>query len=402
MTFRDSLSSALVAIAANKLRSMLTMLGVIIGVGSVIAMIGIAEGTRQQSLERLDALGRNLILVFPQHSFGGVHQSSDEAQTLKMKDVDLIRRSCPTVSYASGEVRQHVQVKYADKNEQSSITGGESSTQLIRNVKLKEGRFFTDEEDHLSAKVCVLGYDIYDRLFEGGSALDATVRLNGQDFSVIGVAAFKGGSGFMNPDDNIFIPIRTAIGRLQRRDTLSDIAVRASDASVMTYTLDQVQATLSRVRHSASGEDLFRAFNQGELIETAEDQSRVMRMLLAGIASVSLLVGGIGIMNIMLVSVKERTREIGLRKAIGATQDAVLSQFLLESVTLCMVGGVAGVAVGIAGVEVVAKLMSVPPTIVPAGVFLAFGFAALVGIFFGFYPAYLASRLQPIEALRNE
>jgi putative ABC transport system permease protein len=402
MTFADSIHSALMAIVANKLRSALTMLGVIIGVGSVIAMIGIAEGTRQQSLEKLDALGRNLILVFPQHRHDATGPVNADAETLKMSDVDLIRRSVPTVSYASGEVRQRVLVKYGSKNEQSSITGGEACTEMIRNVKLKEGRFFTEQEDKMSDKVCVLGYDIYDRLFDGGSALDAIVRLNGQDFKVVGVAAFKGGSGFMNPDDNIFVPIRTAIGRLQRRDSLSSIAVRALDASAMAYTLEHVQKTLSSVRHSANGEDLFRAFNQGELIETAEDQSRIMRMLLAGIASVSLLVGGIGIMNIMLVSVKERTREIGLRKAIGATQDAVLSQFLLESVTLCLVGGLVGVGFGIAAVEVVAKMMGVPPTIVPAGVFLAFGFAALVGIFFGFYPAYLASKLQPIEALRNE
>jgi putative ABC transport system permease protein len=170
----------------------------------------------------------------------------------------------------------------------------------------------------------------------------------------------------------------------------------------MGYTLSQVQATLSKVRKSASGEDLFRAFNQGELIETAEEQSRVLSLLLAGVASVSLLVGGIGIMNIMLVSVTERTREIGLRKALGATQDAVLSQFLLESVALCLVGGVVGVLLGIGGVHVVAGLMGVDPIIVPAGVVIAFGFAAMVGMFFGFYPAYMASKLQPIVALRTD
>jgi putative ABC transport system permease protein len=174
------------------------------------------------------------------------------------------------------------------------------------------------------------------------------------------------------------------------------------DSDVMPYTLEKVQSTLSQKRRDASGQNLFRAFNQGELIETAEEQSRILSMLLAGVASVSLLVGGIGIMNIMLVSVTERTREIGLRKALGATKDALLSQFLLESVTLCLVGGVIGILLGIASVSFVANLMKVPPVIVPGGIVIAFGFAALVGIFFGFYPAYLASKLEPIQALRSD
>jgi putative ABC transport system permease protein len=228
------------------------------------------------------------------------------------------------------------------------------------------------------------------------------VRIDGTDFEVIGIAAFKGGGGFMNPDDMIYAPINTVINRIERRESLSSISVQAMNSEVMPYTLAQVQSTLAKVRSGADGEELFRAFNQGELIETAEEQSRVLSLLLAGVASVSLLVGGIGIMNIMLVSVTERTKEIGLRKALGATRDALLSQFLLESVMLCLLGGAVGVALGIASVTFVAGLMGVPPVIVPGGVVIAFGFAALVGIFFGFYPAYLASKLEPIEALRSE
>ncbi|GMV36926.1 MAG: ABC transporter permease [Fimbriimonadales bacterium] len=402
MSITESLRTALGAIATNRLRSVLTMLGVIIGVGSVITMIGIAEGSKRQAMEQLDALGRNLILVFPQRSFGGVAQASDEAQSLRQSDVELIRRAVPTAANVSGEVRLRAQVKYGSRNERTMVTGGEPEIQYIRNIKLKEGRFFTAAENEAADKVCVLGYDIYDRLFEGGSALGATIRLNNQDFLVIGVAAFKGGQGFMNPDDAVFVPIKTSLGRLQRRDTLSGIAVRAVDSSTMAYTLQQVQSTLARVRRSASGEELFRAFNQGELIETAEGQARVFGLLLAGIAGVSLVVGGIGIMNIMLVSVKERTREVGLRKAVGATQDAILSQFLLESIVLCLLGGLIGIAVGIGGVKLIAGFIGVPPVVVPSGVVLAFGFAALVGIVFGLYPAYLASKLQPIEALREE
>lgn len=402
MTLRDSLGSALAALSANKMRSVLTTLGVVIGVASVIAMVGIAEGTKKQSLERLEALGSNLISVFPQRNFGGVSQGSDAAQSLKMEDVDLIRRSVATVKNVTGEVRLRVQVKFDGENERSQVTGGLPEIQEIRNVKLKEGRFFTAKENEESAKVAVLCFDIYDRLFHGGSAIGSTIRINNQDFEVVGVGAYKGGGGFMNPDDMIYVPINTAIGRLQKRDTLSSISVQAMDSDVMPYTLEKVQSTLSQKRRDASGQDLFRAFNQGELIETAEEQSRILSMLLAGVASVSLLVGGIGIMNIMLVSVTERTREIGLRKALGATKDALLSQFLLESVTLCLAGGVIGILLGIASVSFVANLMKVPPVIVPGGIVIAFGFAALVGIFFGFYPAYLASKLEPIQALRSD
>ncbi|MCH8274438.1 MAG: ABC transporter permease [Armatimonadetes bacterium] len=402
MTIFDSIRSALTAITANKLRSALTTLGVIIGVGSVIAMIGIAEGTKKQALDQLDALGSNLIVVFPNWGRHGMRSGGDEPETLKPEDVELIRRSVPTASDVSGEVRTRVQVKYGNQNERSQITGGLPEIQVIRNVKLKEGRFFTEEENEDSAKVAVLGYDIYERLFGDGSAVGARVRINNQDFEVIGVAAFKGGQGYMNPDDMIYLPINTAQTRIRRRNSLSGIVIRAEDSGVMNYTLAEVQSTLREVRQDASGEDLFRAFNQGELIETAEEQSRVLSLLLGGVASVSLLVGGIGIMNIMLVSVTERTKEIGLRKAVGAKRDDVLSQFLLESVMLCLAGGLAGVALGVFAVKFVAGLMGVPPVVSIPGITIAFAFAALVGIFFGFYPAYVASKLQPIDALRTE
>jgi putative ABC transport system permease protein len=401
MTIFDSIASAASSLTANKLRSILTTLGVIIGVASVIALVGIAEGTKKQSLERLEALGSNLISVFPQRRRDVA--AGSEAQTLKLEDVDLIRRAVPTASAVTGEVRSGVTVKYGSINERSQVTGGLAEIQQIRNVRLKEGRFFTEAEDEEIAKVCVLGFDIYDRLFgDGTSALGAIVRIDGTDFEVIGIAAFKGGGGFMNPDDMIYAPINTVINRIERRESLSSISVQAMNSEVMPYTLAQVQSTLAKVRSGADGEELFRAFNQGELIETSEEHSRFLSLLLAGVASVSLLVGGIGIMNIMLVSVTERTKEIGLRKALGATRDALLSQFLLESVMLCLLGGAVGVALGIASVTFVAGLMGVPPVIVPGGVVIAFGFAALVGIFFGFYPAYLASKLEPIEALRSE
>lgn len=402
MTLGDGVKAAVNAISSNKLRSILTTLGVMIGVGSVITMIGIAEGARKQALERLEALGSNLISVFPTRNVGGQRQAADDAQTLKLTDVELIRKAVPTASHVSGEVRTRALIKFGSKNEPTQVIGALPEIQHIRNVKLKEGRFYTEDEETNKQKVCVLGYDIYDRLFEGGAALGSVIRINNQDFEVVGVAAFKGTGGFMNPDDTIYVPINTAISRLQRRESLSSISIRAVDSSVMPYTLQQVQETLARVRKSASGEQLFRAFNQGELIETAEEQSRILSMLLGGVAGVSLIVGGIGIMNIMLVSVTERTREIGLRKAIGATQDAIRAQFLLESVILSLGGGLIGIVIGFLGVQGLSQLIKVPAIISIPGIFLAFGFAALVGIFFGFYPAYKASKLDPITALRHE
>jgi putative ABC transport system permease protein len=262
MTILDSLASAASSLAANKLRSVLTTLGVIIGVASVIAMVGIAEGTKKQSLERLEALGSNLISVFPQRRRDVA--AGSEAQTLKLEDVDLIRRAVPTASAVTGEVRSGVTVKYGSINERSQVTGGLPEIQQIRNVRLKEGRFFTEAEDAEVAKVCVLGFDIYDRLFgDGTSALGAIVRIDGTDFEVIGIAAFKGGGGFMNPDDMIYAPINTVINRIERRESLSSISVQAKNSKVMPYTLAQVQSTLAKVRSGADGEELFRAFNQG-------------------------------------------------------------------------------------------------------------------------------------------
>ncbi|MFN8139958.1 MAG: ABC transporter permease [Fimbriimonadales bacterium] len=402
MTFKDSFDAAVSAIIANKLRSSLTTLGVVIGVGSVIAMIGIAEGTKRQSLSRLEAMGSNMIVVFPQWGQGQRAQDS-EAQSLKLRDVEMIRAAVPTATAVSGEVRLRIQAKYSARTERSNVTGALPEVEKIRNIRLKEGRFFTAAENAAADKVCILGFDIYNRLFGDDAAVGARVKVNNQDFEVVGVALYKGGGmGAMNMDDMIWVPLNTALTRLQKRESLSSISVQAADSSVMPYTLRQVQDTLAKTRRSASGEQLFRAFNQGELIETAEEQARILSLLLAGVASVSLLVGGIGIMNIMLVAVTERTKEIGLRKAIGATQDAILSQFLLESVALCLVGGVIGVALGLSSVYLVASLMKVPPVIVPAGIVIAFGFAALVGIIFGFYPAYMASKLQPIVALRSD
>jgi putative ABC transport system permease protein len=252
-------------------------------------------------------------------------------------------------------------------------------------------------------RVAVLGYEVYSRLYEGENAVGTTIRIGDQPFEVVGVVDYKGGSGMMNPDDQVYIPFNTAAYRLLgTRDRISYITAQAINSDLMNVTLDDITKVLYSTRRNASGEALFRVFNQAESLEAIQTQSRLLSLLLAGIASVSLLVGGIGIMNIMLVSVTERTKEIGLRKAIGATRGSILSQFLMESVVMCLLGGLLGIILGQLGVRFVAGLLQVPPVIDQTAILSAFGFASVVGVFFGLYPAIRASNLQPIEALRHE
>jgi putative ABC transport system permease protein len=293
--------------------------------------------------------------------------------------------------------------KYKSANYFTQVTGAEPQISVIRNAtKMHQGKWYTFEDEAAANRVCVLGWMPYQELFGNDNAVGATVRIKNQNFTVVGVVSYKGGSGMWNPDDQIYIPLSTAKTRLLGRTNLDNIVIQGWNTELLPLMQTQVEETLSRKRRNASGEPLFRVMNQGEWIEQMEQQTRLLSLLLAGIASVSLLVGGIGIMNIMLVSVTERTREIGLRKAIGARRETILSQFLLESVVMCLVGGVLGILFGLAAVSFIAGLFKVPPTINTQAIALAFGFSALVGVFFGLYPAMRASRLQPIEALRYE
>jgi putative ABC transport system permease protein len=366
MSFGDSFESAIRAILANKLRSGLTMLGVVIGVGSVIAMIGIGAGTAQKSVENLEIMGSNMLTIMPNWRRGGFSMGSD-TPTLKDEDIEAIKTEVPTVKEITGVVRSGAPVKYGSRSHSTQVYGAEPQIAL----------------------------------FQGESAIGATVRIRNQNFEVVGVVAYKGGSGFMNPDDQVYIPLNTAKTRLLGK-TNPDMIMLQATSGLLQYTQFQVEQILGRTRKNASGEEMFRIMNQGEMIEQVQTQTRLLGYLLAGIASVSLLVGGIGIMNIMLVSVTERTREIGLRKAIGAKRATVLAQFLLESVVMCLLGGVLGILLGAAGVVFVAKALQVPPVVNAQAVTMAFTFSALVGLFFGIYPAMRASRLQPIEALRHE
>ena len=402
MGFLDSFTSAVRAIAANKLRSALTMLGVVIGVGSVIAMIGIGEGTKRKSLEELEIMGSNRITIAPNWQRG--RQASDGQSTLRPEDVEELRKAVPMIKEITGIVRDRVTAKFGSNNMQAQVQGAEPPIQQIENArKMLAGSWYTYEDEEMLNMVCVLGYAVYEKLFGTDDAIGATVKLDNKNFTVIGVVDYKGGSGFNNPDELIYAPLKTTQNRLTgQKNRYNMITLQASSSELLPVLQADVENTLFRTRRSASGEELFRVFNQAESLEAIQKQSRLLSFLLAGIASVSLLVGGIGIMNIMLVSVTERTREIGLRKAIGARKSTILSQFLFESTVLCILGGLFGIMLGLLATDSVAKLFEVPGVISMPAIALAFSFAACVGLFFGIYPAMRASNLQPIEALKYE
>ena len=403
MNPRDAIFSALGAIVANKLRSILTMLGVVIGVGSVIAMIGIGEGTKRKSIENIEIMGSNMLTVMPDWRRGGASMGQNSNATLKDEDVVDLKNNIPAINLISGAVRTSKTVKFGSKSTQTQIIGCKPEMAIIRNaLKMHQGSWFTTEDDAMQASKAVLGYQVYDQVFGNENAIGSTIKISGQNYEVVGVVAYKGGSGMMSPDDQIYIPLENARKRLMGKTNLDYISMQAVSSDVLLITQQMVEDTLLRKRKNATGEALFRVMNQGEMIEQIQAQTQLLSYLLAGIASVSLLVGGIGIMNIMLVSVTERTREIGLRKAIGATRESILSQFLLESVVMCLVGGILGILLGSGGVYLVAQAMKVPPTISMQAVAIAFGFSAMVGVFFGLYPAMRASRLEPIQALRHE
>ncbi len=405
MNIIESFLSAIESLRVNKMRTLLTMLGVIIGVGAVIAMIGIAQGARAYTLEQVQKLGANVLTVRAgQARRGGAFLGFGSVQTMKPSDADAILKSCgELVVRVSPETSSAYQVKYLNRNMRTSVTGAWPEYAAIRNLVLAEGRYYNEAEERAMARVAVIGHTVWEELFQSGACIGKTIRINGQPFRVIGRLQYKGDTGFRSFDDRIYVPLSTAMRRLMGVEHVEGLSVQASSGEVMEPAQQCVEETLMRVhRIPPWGDPDFRVFNQGEFVETVEQTARTFTFLLAGVALVSLIVGGIGIMNIMLVSVTERTREIGLRKAIGATRQNILAQFLIESVVISVAGGLIGIAVGYAAATYISLQANWKVLIPVEGVLLAFGFAALVGIFFGLYPAWRAAQLQPIEALRYE
>ena len=401
--FQMILKVGMQAILRNKLRSALTMLGIIIGVGCVIAMIAIGAGASRSIQSQIESLGSNFIMIFPGASTqGGAHLFTDQSM-LTEEDAAAIKADCPSVAYVSPLVRSSAQVVAGESNWGTAIQGVGVEWPLVRTWNTVEGAFFSDSDVRAAAKVCVLGGTVADNLFPSGGATGQMVRIKNVPFKVDGVLEKKGGSMMGDQDDIVVVPYTTAMKRLTGKNKLNTIYVSATSVGAVDQAQSEITALLRQRHHIAGAQDSdFTMRSQQEFAAMSAQSSKTLSLLLASAAAISLLVGGIGIMNIMLVSVTERTREIGIRMAIGAKGNHVLFQFLIEAIALSAIGGILGIVLGVGASALVASKGGLPVHVSPASIGLAFGFSAAIGIFFGFYPARKASRLDPIDALRYE
>jgi len=395
---------ALAAIRANKLRSFLTMLGIIIGVGAVITMVALGSGAQKAVQDNIQSLGSNLLTVMPGQAFNrGV--ASDQRVSLTIDDADSIRAKARRIVAVVPELSRNLQVKYGNKNSNISITGTVPDYFPVRNFTVTAGRAFTLGDNEARRRYAVVGAGVPELFGVNGPAMvGQQIEIRGIAFTVIGLLAAKGAQGsFMNPDEQVFIPLLTARYRVHGSDRVRSINIKVADAKDMNVAMIEIERVLRRTHNIRPGaENNFMIRNQADIIETVQQTTQTFTMLLAGIAAVSLLVGGIGIMNIMLVSVTERTREIGVRKALGATRGAILFQFLVEALVLCLVGGALGVAIGGGGAMLLARIFKWNTLVSPTAVVLALAFSFGVGLFFGLWPARRAAAMDPIVALRYE
>jgi len=405
MNILKTIQVSLSALTRNRMRSFLTALGIIIGVGAVIAMVSIGEGAKQEVEERFNSMGTNLLFVRPgSRSYRGRHGGAGTYTNLKEADALAILNGCDSVQYVSPNVNTHTQVIYQNKNWNTSIYGVSDKFPEIRKWEIEEGVFFNESMVKSGQKVCVLGSEVSKNLFEGAYPIGQIIRINKIPFRVLGVLKSKGESGgWFNQDDMISIPYTTAQKRLLGINHIQSIDVSAVSMARSTEATRQIEELL-RIRHKIApgSEDDFNVRNMSEIAEGAADSTRILSILLGGIASISLLVGGIGIMNIMLVSVTERIREIGIRMSVGAREKDILFQFLTEAIVLSVMGGLLGIVLGVTGSWLISHFSGMQTLVSFGAIILAFLFSASIGIFFGFYPARKASRLNPIDALRYE
>jgi putative ABC transport system permease protein len=402
----DIIEETYAALTANKVRTGLTMLGIIIGISSVIAMTAIGNGAKASIESSIQSIGSNLIIVTPgaQRSFGGPSAARGSAQTLTVDDAEAIENEVANISAVAVSVSSRQQVTAKGTNTNTNIIGTSPSYTTVRNVIVEEGVFLTSANVTSSSKVAVIGPTTRDDLFgQDSDAVGATIRIKGSEYKVVGVTKTKGGSGFTNSDDVIYIPYTTAQHYLSGNQYVGQIDISAADADSTTVVQSDV-TTILLAKHKIKDPTTadFSIFNQADIIATASSVTSTFTVLLAAVAGISLLVGGIGIMNMMLTTVTERTREIGLRKAIGAKPGDISIQFLTESVALTFTGGVIGVILG-AGIAYLVSSLGIIQTQVSIGsVMLAFAVSTGIGIIFGWYPAKRAAKMSPIEALRFE
>ncbi|MEW5744651.1 MAG: ABC transporter permease [Nitrospirota bacterium] len=404
----STISISFRSLMVNKMRSSLTMLGIVIGVGAVIAMLAVGSGARQRIAEQISSMGSNLIIILPgATTSGGVRMGAGTQSTLSMADAEAIQRESPAVQYVAPVLNGVSQVIAGSQNWSTGVTGTTPDMLQVKDWPLAAGRAFTGDDVRSAAKVALLGQTVVDNLFGDADPVGQVVRIKNVPFTVVGMLDRKGQSpNGQDQDDVIYVPVTTAQKKLFGTafpGMVRTIMVKAKSADDLDDAEHQITELLrQRHRLGPRQDNDFTVRNLTQMMQTQEQSTRVMTILLGAIASVSLLVGGIGIMNIMLVSVTERTREIGIRMAIGARTWDIRLQFLIEALTLSLIGGIFGIVIGISGSEILSALAGWPTTVSLLSVVLAFSFSGVVGMFFGFYPAYKASLLDPIEALRYE
>jgi len=403
----DIIHETYVALVSNKVRTGLTMLGIIIGIGSVIAMVSIGQGAQGSIEDRIKSIGSNLIQITPgvQGGLGTqVSQGRGTARTLKQSDADSINKEISLAKSVSPELSGRYQVIGKGTNTNTSVVGVTPTYLEVRNVEIAEGSFVSDQHLKSLSRVAILGPTVRDDLFgEGSSAVGQAVRINGMQFKVIGVTTAKGGTGFGSQDDMVYIPLASAQKFLAGDDYVTNISVQVVDVNSMTQAqIDITNLLLARHNISDPNSADFNILNQSDIVETASSVTKTFTLLLGSVAGISLLVGGIGIMNMMLTTVTERTREIGLRKAIGAKRKDINKQFLVEAIILTLVGGLLGILLG-GLISFAVNYFGILQTSVSiSSILLAFGVSATIGIVFGYYPAKRAAGLNPIDALRYE
>jgi putative ABC transport system permease protein len=406
MNYTTTADLAVRALRVHKLRSLLTMLGIIIGVGAVIAMLAVGQGAGRNVQQQINALGSNALTLLPSFgTSGGVRLGSGTAvRQLTIDDATAIRSQCSNVEGVAPIIERGAQVVYGNQNWNTEIVGTTPDYIVIRSWSLTSGRYFSEQDATGGTKVCVIGHTVAENLFSDDDPLNKTIRIGNVPFTVVGVLAERGQSfGGRDQDDEIDVPIVAAMRALTGRTPFIRIMASAVSDKRLNDAQEEITQVMQRRHQIATGQDNdFEVRNMADLAATAQSSNRVFTLLLASIASVSLLVGGIGIMNIMLVSVTERTREIGIRMAVGAKGRDVLQQFLIEAIVISLLGGVIGILFGIAASWLIGLLAKWPVAVNPGPILLAFVFSAFVGISFGFYPARRASRLEPIDALRYE
>ncbi len=401
MNITENILVALQGLTANKLRSALTMLGITIGVFSVILGTAIGQGARQELLKRVETLGSNSIIIFADPSRGGTEKNSNKFDPLTVENADYILAHSPLVTRIAPQVQRNAQVKFRNKTAQTNIICTTPDYAQISNYQLEAGQFFSDRDVRGRRKVCVVGKTVATKLFGDGTPIGKPMRIAQVNCKIVGILQSKGSSLFGDPDDQILIPLTTGMNQVFGVKDISTISAQAANSADSPRAVEQIKAALRKSRKIKPKEkNDFDVRSQQELMSFGDKATQILTFLLSGIAGVALLVGGIGIMNIMLVSVTERTREIGIRKAMGARNFNILFQFLIEALTLSVTGGLIGIAGGYVVSALLTTYTPVPAVVSPLWVSIAFFVSASIGIFFGIYPAYKAAQLDPIEALR--